>query len=83
MSADKERRGLAVTKAIREMQDVLNERDKHERLGELLKKLSPEDYVEIRDKGDVPIWYMNLVLTLTRLYDQGYTDSTKDSEQLK
>lgn len=80
---DRHRRGLAIVQTIQEMQEILSQRDKHETLGKMLKELAPEQYMQIESENNVPKWYMSLVLTLTKLYDQGYNDATKDSEQLK
>lgn len=83
MARQSSRRGLAVTNAINAILGIIQKRDEHELIRELAKEIDPEVVAEIEARGDIPRWYMDLVIALIKLYDQGYADSTKDSEQLK
>lgn len=83
MSDQSTTRGLAVVKAIEEILEILTDRDQLKLDRETVKKLNPELVAEYEAKGMIPKWYLYLVLVLTKLYDQGYVNSTKDSENLK
>ncbi len=60
--------------------EILKDRNQHEFLEALLQKVDLETLAKDEGQGDIPKWYIELFVTLTKLYDQGYLDSTKNSE---
>ncbi len=74
------RRAATVIETMGQILEILKDRNQHEFLEALLQNVDLETLVEDKVQEDVPKWYLELFVALTRLYDQGYLDSTKNSE---
>lgn len=74
------RRASAVMETMERILDILKDRNQHEFLEALLQNVDIERLVQYQTRGGLPKWYVDLFVALTHLYDQGYLDSTKNSE---
>jgi len=74
------RRAATVIETMERILDILKDRNQHEFLETLLQDVDIETLVQYQLRGDLPKWYVDLFVALTQLYDQGYLDSTKNSE---
>lgn len=60
--------------------EILKDRNQHEFLEALVHNIDLETRVKDEVQEGVPKWYLELFVALTKLYDQGYLNSTKNSE---
>ncbi len=74
-------RASSVMETMEQILDILEDRDQHEYLTALLHNVDPETLAKHETQGNIPKWYVDLFVVLTLLYDRGYLDSIKDSEQ--
>lgn len=77
------RRTATVMETMERILDILKDRNQHEFLEALLQVVDIETLVQYQTPGDLPRWYVDLFVALTHLYDQGYLDSTKNSELVR
>jgi hypothetical protein len=74
------RRAAIVMQTMERILEILKDRKEHEFLEALLQDVDLEILAKYEIQGGIPKWYLELFVTLTQLYDQGYLDSTKSSE---
>jgi 16S rRNA C967 or C1407 C5-methylase (RsmB/RsmF family) len=74
------RRAATVIETMEQILEILKDRNQHEFLEALLRNAALETLAKDEVQEDVPKWYVELFVALTKLYDQGYLDSTKNSE---
>ena len=74
------RRAAIVMQTMERILEILKDRKEHEFLEALLQDVDLEILAKYEIEGQTPKWYLELFVTLTQLYDQGYLDSTKSSE---
>jgi hypothetical protein len=74
------RRAATVIETMEQILEILKDRNQHEFLVALLQNVDLETRAKDEVQEDVPKWYLELFIALTKLYDQGYVDSTKNSE---
>jgi hypothetical protein len=74
------RRAATVIETMEQILEILKDKNQHEFLEDLLQNVDVETLAKDEVHKDVPKWYLELFVALTQLYDQGYLDSTKNSE---
>jgi hypothetical protein len=76
------RRAATVIETMEKILEILKDRNQHEFLEALLQNVDLETLAKDEDEvqEDIPKWYLELFVALTKLYDQGYLDSTKNAE---
>ncbi|HKI07109.1 MAG TPA: hypothetical protein VKA09_01815 [Nitrososphaeraceae archaeon] len=74
------RRAATVIETMKQILEILKDRNQHEFLEALLQNVDLETLAKDEVQENVPKWYVELFVALTQLYDQGYLDSTKNSE---
>ena len=72
----------AVFKTLQEVLGILDDRDRFRIAKAYVQKYAPEVYLmETALKGKtIEKWYLDLILTLTRLYDRGHADALGQAE---
>lgn len=74
------RRAATVMETMERILEILKDRNEYEFLEALIQDVDLEILLKHEIQGDVPKWYLDLFVALTQLYDQGYLDSTKNTE---
>ena len=74
------RRAATVIETMKQILEILKDRNQHEFLEGLVNNIDLETLTKDQLQEDIPKWYLKLFVALTKLYDQGYLDSTKNSE---
>lgn len=80
MEAKPPRRAVAVADAYREVLRIIREAQAFEATQAIAESVEPEALLQLPQDGTVPKWRLDLVLALSRLYGQAYTDATVDTE---
>lgn len=75
------KRAATVMETMGRILEILKDRsEQDEFLEALLHNVDLETLSKYERQENIPKWYLDLFVALTQLYDQGYLDSTKDSE---
>jgi hypothetical protein len=71
-------RAKTVFKALEKVMKVMEDRDRLKAIEEYLLRTKPEVVLNaIREGKTIPRYFVDLVATLTELYDQGYADGQR------